>query len=45
MGVFVSAEQSQAKSSLLEALRAEHTAMLAEWEDLIMQLEEQAAIS
>ncbi len=45
MGVFVSAEQYQAQAGQLETLRAEHAVMLTEWEDLMMQMEEQAAIS
>ncbi len=45
MGQFVSAEQYQMQTSQLDALRAEHAALLTEWEELMMQLEEQAAIS
>jgi ATP-binding cassette subfamily F protein 3 len=45
MGVFVSAEQYQAQASQLDTLRAEHAVMLSEWEELMMQLEEQATIS
>lgn len=45
MGVFISAEQTQEQTRQLDALRTEHTAMLTEWEELMMQLEEQAAIS
>ena len=45
MSVFVSAEQYQAQASQLDMLRAEHAALLVEWEELMMQLEEQAAIS
>lgn len=45
MGIFISAEQYQTQAAQLERLRAEHAAMLIEWEELMTQLEEQAAIS
>ncbi len=45
MGTFVSAEMYQAQIGQLGTLRAEHAALLSEWEELMMQLEEQAAIS
>ena len=44
MGEFVSAELYRAQISQMETLRSEHSAMLSEWEELMMQLEEQAAI-
>ncbi len=45
MGVFVSAEHTQAQAGQLDTLRGDHAAMLLEWEELMVQLEEQAAIS
>ena len=45
LGVFISAEHYQTQQRQLEQLRAEHAALLVEWEELILQLEEQAAIS
>ena len=42
---FVSAEQTQMHLRQAEQLRCEHAAALAEWESLIVQLEEQAALS
>ncbi len=45
MAIFISAEQYQMQTAQLETLRAEHAAMLSEWEELMTQLEEQAAIS
>ncbi len=45
MGIFVSAEQYQAQTAQLESLRADHAALLTEWEELMTQLEEQTAIS
>ena len=45
MGVYVSAEQYQTQQRQLDSLRAEHNTLLAEWEELILQLEEQAEIS
>jgi ATP-binding cassette subfamily F protein 3 len=44
LGTFVSAEQTQAQAGQLDTLRSEHLAMLSEWEELMTQLEEQAAI-
>jgi ATP-binding cassette subfamily F protein 3 len=41
---FVSAEQTQIHLRQAEGLRSEHAAALAEWESLILQLEEQAAL-
>jgi ATP-binding cassette, subfamily F, member 3 len=41
LGVFVSAEETQRVSAELEALRAQHSQLTTEWEDLMLQLEEQ----
>jgi len=41
---FISAEQTQLHLRQAEQLRSEHAAALAEWESLIVQLEEQAAL-
>ncbi len=41
MGVFTSAEESQRASAELSRLRTEHAELLAVWEDLGNQLEEQ----
>jgi ATPase components of ABC transporters with duplicated ATPase domains len=43
MGVFTSAEESQRKAAELEELRNELVAVLAQWEELAMELEEQRA--
>lgn len=45
MGAFVSPEHSNTQIGQLDALRSEHDAMLSEWEELTLLLEEQAAIS
>ncbi|MGA7709217.1 MAG: ABC transporter C-terminal domain-containing protein, partial [Acidobacteriaceae bacterium] len=45
LGVYVSAEHYQSQQNQLDQMRAEHAAMLTEWEELVTQLEEQAAIS
>jgi ATP-binding cassette subfamily F protein 3 len=45
MAVFISPEQYQAQTSQLEQLRLEHTALLAEWEELMVLLDEQMAVS
>jgi ATP-binding cassette subfamily F protein 3 len=45
MGVFVSSEQMQAQAGQLDRLRVEHGAMLAEWEELMLLLDEQTAVS
>ena len=45
LGVFVSADLYQTQVSQLDTLRSEHAAMLAEWEELMTQMEERAAIS
>ena len=41
LGNFISAEQSQKDAAELENLRAKRTALLAEWEELSLTLEEQ----
>jgi ATP-binding cassette, subfamily F, member 3 len=41
LGVFTSAEESQRTAAQLDRLRGERTALLTEWEDLAMTLEEQ----
>jgi ATP-binding cassette subfamily F protein 3 len=44
LGNYVSADETQRQSALLEQLRAQLTAFTEEWEELMMQLEEQAAL-
>ena len=41
LGVFTSAEESQRTAAELDKLRADRTALLAEWEELSLTLEEQ----
>jgi ATP-binding cassette subfamily F protein 3 len=45
LGVYVSAEETQRLTTLAEDLHQQLAALTAEWEDLMMQLEEQAAFS
>jgi ATP-binding cassette subfamily F protein 3 len=45
LAVYVSPEHYQAQQIQLDQMRADHAAMLTEWEDLVVQLEEQSAIS
>jgi ATP-binding cassette, subfamily F, member 3 len=45
MAVFVSSEHLQVQASQIDRLRAEHQNLQAEWEELMICLEEQAAIS
>jgi ATP-binding cassette subfamily F protein 3 len=45
LGSYVSTEETQRLTVLLDSLRAQLTAMTAEWEDLMMQLEEQASLA
>jgi ATP-binding cassette subfamily F protein 3 len=45
LGVYVSAEQSQRLSDILEDLRRQQAALNEEWESLTMQLEEQSTPS
>jgi ATP-binding cassette subfamily F protein 3 len=42
LGVYESAEETQRLSRLLEDLRAQHASLTAEWEELLLQLEQQA---
>ena len=44
LGVFVSVEETARVSSELDDLRAQHAALTNEWEDLMVQLEEQTAV-
>jgi ATP-binding cassette subfamily F protein 3 len=41
LGIFTSAEDSQRTAAELDRLRAQRTALLAEWEKLALTLEEQ----
>jgi len=43
LGVFTTAEDAQRTAAELDALREQRTVLLAEWEELAMTLEEQAA--
>jgi ATP-binding cassette subfamily F protein 3 len=45
LGVFVSASETARLSALADDLRGQLTALTAEWEDLMMQLEEQGTVS
>ncbi len=45
LGNYVSAEETQRQTVLLEQLRAQLTSLTGEWEDVMMQLEEQGALS
>jgi ATP-binding cassette subfamily F protein 3 len=45
LGVYVSAEETQRLTTLAEDLHQQLAALTAEWEELMMQLEEQAALS
>jgi ATP-binding cassette subfamily F protein 3 len=45
LGVFVSAEETQRLSTLAEELREQLAAYTSEWEEVMMQLEEQSALS
>jgi ATP-binding cassette subfamily F protein 3 len=42
LGVYESAEETQRVTQLLEGLRAQHELLTAEWEELVLQLEQQA---
>ena len=44
LGNYISTEETQRQSILLEQLRTQLTAFTEEWEELIMQLEEQSAL-
>jgi ATP-binding cassette subfamily F protein 3 len=45
LGNYVSAAETERQSRLLEELRQQLADSSAEWEDLMMQLEEQSALS
>jgi ATP-binding cassette subfamily F protein 3 len=45
LGVYVSATETQRLTTLAEELREQLAALTAEWEDLMMQLDGQAALS
>jgi ATP-binding cassette subfamily F protein 3 len=45
LGVYVSAAETQRLTTLAEELRAQLAELTAEWEELMGQLDEQAAIS
>jgi ATP-binding cassette subfamily F protein 3 len=42
LGVYESAEETQRLTRLLEDLRVQHASLTAEWEELLLQLEQQA---
>jgi ATP-binding cassette subfamily F protein 3 len=42
LGVYESSEETQRLTKLLEDLRKQHSALTAEWEELVVQLEQQA---
>jgi ATP-binding cassette subfamily F protein 3 len=44
LGVYVSAAETQRLTTLAEELREQLTALTAEWEELMMQLDGQAAL-
>jgi ATP-binding cassette subfamily F protein 3 len=44
LGSYVSSDETQRLTRLLEDLREQHSALSVEWEDLMMQLEEQASV-
>jgi ATP-binding cassette subfamily F protein 3 len=45
LGVFVSAAETQRLTALAEDLRNQLAALTAEWEELMMQLDSQSALS
>ncbi len=45
LGVYISAEETQRLSNLADELRTQLAALTSEWEDVMMQLDEQAALS
>ena len=45
LGVYVSAAETQRLTTLAEELREQLAALTAEWEDLMVQLDGQAAVS
>ena len=44
LGIFISAEESQRVATELDSLREQQATLTAEWEELMMQVEEQTAI-
>ena len=42
LGVYESAEETQRLTQMLESLRQQHASLTAEWEELVLQLEQQA---
>ena len=42
LGVYESTEETQRLTQLLEDLRRQHASLTAEWEELVLQLEQQA---
>ncbi|MGI8772837.1 MAG: ABC-F family ATP-binding cassette domain-containing protein [Acidobacteriaceae bacterium] len=44
LGIFVSVDETQQRTDELARLRAEHDSLIAEWEELLMLLEEQASV-
>jgi ATP-binding cassette subfamily F protein 3 len=44
LGNYISADETQRLTSLLEDLRDQHTNLNTEWEELMVQLEEQASV-
>jgi ATP-binding cassette subfamily F protein 3 len=40
--VYESAEETQRLTEVLESLRQQHASLTAEWEELVLQLEQQA---
>ncbi len=44
LGIFVSAEETARVSNKLDQLRERHAALTTEWEELMLQLEEQATV-
>jgi ATP-binding cassette subfamily F protein 3 len=45
LGSYVSAEETQRLSAALDNLREQHGLLSAEWEELMLQLEQQGALS
>ena len=44
LGIYESSEETQRLTKLLEDLRKQHAALTAEWEELVLQLEQQLAL-
>ena len=44
LGSYVSADETQRLSQLLQNLREQHAQLNVEWEELMMQLEEQTSV-